>query len=134
MPTSLIKGRVVRIELRRPNDEKILLIETERHSSFDWEMPGGKVEPNETVMQAALRELWEETRLRAKLRLIRYARRAIPQNLDIFWEHYMFTGLYSGGVIQLESPVAEHHWSSVTEALHQCTDWWTKHYLSSIRL
>jgi hypothetical protein len=66
------------------------------------------------------------------LRLVRYRKRAIPHDPNIFWEHFMFTGLYQGGSIELESRHATYRWNSRREALHVCHDWWTRHYLSSI--
>jgi 8-oxo-dGTP pyrophosphatase MutT (NUDIX family) len=84
MPTGLIKGRTARIDLRRPEDQYVLIIETDRHNSFTWEMPGGKVEPDETPEEGADRELWEETRLRAKLTLVSENKRAIPYDPNIF--------------------------------------------------
>ena len=33
----------------------------------DWSLPKGKLDPGETFEQAALREVWEETGLRARL-------------------------------------------------------------------
>ncbi len=132
MPTDFIKGRTARIDLRRPEDLYILLIETDRNNSFSWELPGGKVDPHETIRQAALRELREETRLQTQLKFVRYNKRAIPHDPHVFWEHYMFRGMYEGGTIVLESPAATYRWCSLWEAHHLCTDWWTKHYLRSL--
>lgn len=40
-------------------DDKILLLQKPRRGW--WAIPGGKVEPKETVKAAAIREYWEET-------------------------------------------------------------------------
>jgi 8-oxo-dGTP pyrophosphatase MutT (NUDIX family) len=132
MPTSYVKLRVVRVELLRPEDGNVLLIETNRHSGFQCEFPGGKVDENETIMQAALRELEEETGQVVKLRFVRYGRRAIPHDPNIFVEYFMFRGVYNGGPIVLEEKSCGYRFASTHEALHECPDWWTKHYLRSI--
>ncbi len=61
---------------------QVLLIRAERHGRGVWEIAKGKVEPGETIEEAAIRELCEETgvsaapsslSIRAPLRRIRYA-------------------------------------------------------------
>lgn len=45
------------------NDCNVLLLKTmgkKKHANT-WAAPAGKVKPNETIKEAALRELWEET-------------------------------------------------------------------------
>ena len=37
-----------------------------------WDLPKGKMEPDETELQAAIRELWEETGLRAQPQDLKY--------------------------------------------------------------
>ncbi|MEO2202227.1 NUDIX hydrolase [Paenibacillus pabuli] len=44
------------------HDNKILLVKT-RSSSGYWTLPGGKVEPGETLFEAVIREIYEETGL-----------------------------------------------------------------------
>jgi ADP-ribose pyrophosphatase YjhB (NUDIX family) len=133
MPTDKIKGRTVGIVLDRPEDRKVLLIETDRHNSFTWEIPGGDVEPNETINWAAARLLKKGTGLVAELKFVRYHQWATTNHPEHLWEHYMFTGVYDGrSVIRLESPMAEYHWSTINEALHLSAERWTKHYLYSI--
>lgn len=47
-------GRVLLVKRRNPPDAGL------------WGFPGGHVEPGETAMQAAVRELWEETGVSAQ--------------------------------------------------------------------
>ena len=44
--------------------ERVLLT---RLVDRDWDIPGGHIEPGETPVQAALREVWEETRARVEI-------------------------------------------------------------------
>ncbi len=64
------------------DQSEVLLIRSERHGRGVWEIAKGKVEPGETVEEAAIRELCEETgvsappsalSIRAPIRNIRYA-------------------------------------------------------------
>ena len=52
------------------DDEKILIIKRSANSKTNpnkWELPGGKVEQNETFDQALIREVFEETNLKINL-------------------------------------------------------------------
>jgi ADP-ribose pyrophosphatase YjhB (NUDIX family) len=49
------------------------LLMIERDDGYGWAVPGGSPEPGETVVQAALRELAEETRLAVSLEAARAA-------------------------------------------------------------
>jgi 8-oxo-dGTP diphosphatase len=52
------------------DDEKILIIKRSANSKTNpnkWELPGGKVETNETFDQALIREVFEETNLKINL-------------------------------------------------------------------
>lgn len=51
-------------------DEKILIIKRSANSKTNankWELPGGKVDQNETFDQALIREVYEETNLKINL-------------------------------------------------------------------
>ncbi|KHD72815.1 RNA pyrophosphohydrolase [Actinoplanes utahensis] len=44
-----------------------------------WGLPGGSVEEGETPLEGAVRELWEETRLRADGELRLFAQQELPE-------------------------------------------------------
>lgn len=48
-------------------NEKILLLQRAGSERGTWGLPGGKVEPNETLKQAAIREIKEETQISCDL-------------------------------------------------------------------
>ncbi|MFY7697619.1 MAG: 8-oxo-dGTP diphosphatase MutT [Legionella sp.] len=58
------------------------------HSGF-WEFPGGKLEPNETIEEALIREVKEEVALEIKkfdyLGQVSYHCEAVDINLEIFY-------------------------------------------------
>jgi phosphatase NudJ len=47
-------------------DDRFLLVQERKHGQT-WYLPAGRVEPGETLLQAALRETWEEAGLRIEL-------------------------------------------------------------------
>ncbi|GGO87395.1 hypothetical protein GCM10011348_40510 [Marinobacterium nitratireducens] len=62
MPIAAASAVVIR-------DGEALMVKRGRAPNKDlWSFPGGKIEPGETVAQAALRELVEETGVRAEAR------------------------------------------------------------------
>jgi len=83
-----------------PVDEarRILLVRQYRHPVGDsiWELPAGKIDPGETSLQAAKRELKEETGFRARhwKRLIGFY--ASPGFLNEKMTIYLATGLRAG--------------------------------------
>lgn len=48
-----------------------------------WGLPGGSVEAGETAREGAVRELWEETRLRADGELRLFAQQELPEQQRI---------------------------------------------------
>ena len=80
-----------------------------------WELPAGRVDPGETVLQAARRELGEETGCRARK----------MQKLAEFWASpgflaekmtiYLATGLTQGEQTPMEDERIETRWFTVAE-------------------
>lgn len=56
----ILKDNKILLGLRNPNKEKVI---GELNEQGTWTMPGGKVEFNETIAEAGIRELKEETDL-----------------------------------------------------------------------
>jgi len=47
-------------------DDQLLLMRRSKFGHLYYVIPGGSVEPDETFPEAAVRELWEETRIKAE--------------------------------------------------------------------
>lgn len=102
-----------------PVDEKnrVLLVKQYRLPALRslWELPAGRVDPGETVLQAARRELGEETGYRARK----------MQKLAEFWASpgfvaekmtiYLATGLTAGEQAPMEDERIEMRWFTVAE-------------------
>jgi bifunctional NMN adenylyltransferase/nudix hydrolase len=57
----------------------ILLIERDKMPGRGlWALPGGHIDPSETIKQAVLREVWEETRLKVPVKVL-------ERNVKKFW-------------------------------------------------
>jgi len=79
-------------------DGKILL--TKREDFEIWCLPGGEVDPNESVTQAAIREVWEETGLEVRLsRLVGIYSK--PQWLGTGDHDVLFAAEPIGGTVRL---------------------------------
>lgn len=55
---NITSAGVILYRINKDNQREYLII---RHQGGHWDMPKGKLEPGETIRQAALRELAEET-------------------------------------------------------------------------
>ena len=47
------------------DSDRVLLVQKKNHPEGAWQLPGGQIGPDETLTQAAVRELHETTNLRA---------------------------------------------------------------------
>jgi len=102
-----------------PHDGKgrILLVRQYRHPANDylWELPAGKVDPGETPLAAAKRELKEETGFRAR----NWTRLAAFYNSPGFsGEHtnlYLAEGLIAGEASQIDDERLHLRWFTLRE-------------------
>jgi ADP-ribose pyrophosphatase len=97
-----------------PVDDKdrILLVKQYRlpAKKFLWELPAGRIDPGETALQAAKRELKEETGLRAKkwTKLVKYW--ASPGFLEEAMNLYLAQELTQGEATPMEDERIERRW------------------------
>ena len=90
-------GFKVRVGVVLIRDERLLLVR-QNHRPF-WVLPGGTLEPNETVSECAVREMKEETNLDVALEGLLYVADFLHpdrQTIDIF-----FKARYVSGDFQL---------------------------------
>ena len=77
-------------------DGRLLLIEQERPSGRQWRLPGGGVEPGESMVEAAVREAREETGLAVRIgRLVA---------LDEYWDEDQLIGFRCIFLAELDPP------------------------------
>lgn len=89
---------------------QVLLIKRGKLPGKDlWSLPGGKIEVGETAMEAALRELFEETQVRADL-LYAMGPFEIRQGEAVTYMITCFAGLYVSGEALAGSDAAEVAW------------------------
>jgi len=94
---------------------KILILKrsfAEKYCAGFWDLPGGRVESSETLRQAAIREVKEESGLRTKLeKNYFYLYHCLDRELDI----YGFKADLAGGKVALSEEHIEFKWISKDE-------------------
>ena len=114
-------GLVIDIETAIP---RVLLVHRPRYD--DWSFPKGKQDPGETVEQAAVREVEEETgltcRIVRKLAVFRYDYRTRNKaQLRPKVVHYFLMERVSGDVHVPGEEVDQAVWFGIDEASHKLT-------------
>ncbi|WP_033827856.1 NUDIX hydrolase [Bacillus andreraoultii] len=97
-------------------DGKILLLQKPRRGW--WAIPGGKVEPKETVKAAAIREYWEETGIQVQQPTIKGIYTFLVDDAAIHLSEWMMFTFFSEngeGIEKVETTEGILAWHSVEE-------------------
>ncbi len=108
------------------NQGKVLILKrslAEKYCPDFWDLPGGKVENNETLLEAAKRETKEESGLDVKLEQ-NYFYIFHCQNVEL--DIYGFRASFAGGEVTLSEEHTEFKWVSEK-------DWKNLEYTSSVK-
>jgi 8-oxo-dGTP pyrophosphatase MutT (NUDIX family) len=95
---------------------ELLLIRRDRHGGDEWSLPKGKLDPGEGFEEAALREVEEETGVRARILRFAGVMQYLVQGRNkvvCFWD----MEAVGPGVAKDDGEVAEVRWVSRDEAL-----------------
>ncbi len=85
-----------------------------------WSIPGGHLKPGETVFQAALRELLEETSVRGRALGIVDIHELVMEGGGGVERHYLLVDVlveYTGGSVEAGSDAEDAKWFAIEEAL-----------------
>lgn len=100
------------------DDQRVLLVQ-KRHGPFAglWGVPGGKIEYGETRVEAARREVFEETGLEIQLGSPIWIGEAIAPGTDPQWHFTLvdFVARPTGGELRAGDDAADARWFTLDE-------------------
>ncbi|MCU9593212.1 8-oxo-dGTP diphosphatase [Caldibacillus thermolactis] len=100
-------------------DGNVLLLQKPRRNW--WAIPGGKMEPTETVKQAVLREYWEETGIRIKDPQLKGIYTFLMKNDEGKIREWMMFNFYTNTGVGIQKEVTDEgilKWHSIKEIQH----------------
>ena len=93
--------KYIRVLINPKNDSSKYLVIFEKRDCNCWNFPGGKVEKNETIKDACIREISEEISIRiSELQFL--TKKYIKANNTIWEGFYYYAKKYDGDVVLLE--------------------------------
>ncbi|WP_226659248.1 NUDIX hydrolase [Pseudalkalibacillus hwajinpoensis] len=117
---------VVYTLLYNESDDQVLMVQNKKHDN--WSLPGGAVEKGETLVQAAVREMREETGLKVEVGEVLSVNEAFIGNHHAHF--FTFRGKITGGTIAIQDTetIADAKWMDRAEA-----DVWMPYYQGGIQ-
>ncbi len=102
-------------------DNKILLLKRapEKKGGGTWGLPAGKVEPGESVLEAAKRELFEETGIEVAPYKLEFFKKTFFRDTEKLYLFHLFHSKFDAPPIniQLNHEHTEYRWLTPYEAL-----------------
>ncbi|MBD3267613.1 NUDIX domain-containing protein [bacterium] len=117
MQEQRIRNRVAVILI---DDGKILLVKHEKNGREYWLLPGGGVDYGETLEQAAIRELKEESNLNVRIGDLLFISESIPDDKHRHVINYYFEGKVISGDMQVgeDTVLRDVQWNDISRLPH----------------